>query len=78
MYSVREVSGTGLFLATEERWPLGTQAALTLQRMDAASDSLLPAITVDMCVDRWGDDGMGFTFVRPGALEPLLTELIGR
>ena len=78
MYSVREVSGTGLFLATEERWPLGTQVALTLQRMDSASDSLLPAITVEMCVDRWGDDGMGFAFVRPGALEPLLTELIGR
>ena len=78
MYSVREVSGTGLFLATTERWPLGTQAALTLQRMDGASDSLLPAITVEMCVDRWGDDGMGFTFVHPGALEPLLTELIGR
>lgn len=78
MYSVREVSGTGLFLATEERWPLGTQTALTLQRMDGMSDSLLPAITVEMCVDRWGADGMGFTFVRPGALEPLLTELIGR
>lgn len=78
MYSVREVSGTGLFLATQERWPLGTQAALTLQRMDGISDSLLPAITVEMRVDRWGEDGMGFTFVRPGALEPLLTELIGR
>lgn len=78
MYSVREVSGTGLFLATEERWPLGTQTSLTLQRMDGMSDSLLPAITVEMCVDRWGVDGMGFTFARPGALEPLLTELIGR
>ena len=78
MYSVREVSGTGLFLATQERWPLGTQSALTLQRMDGLSDSLLPAITVEMRVDRWGEDGMGFTFVRPGALEPLLTELIGR
>ncbi|MGH9589978.1 MAG: hypothetical protein ACRD25_06260, partial [Terracidiphilus sp.] len=78
MYSVREVSGTGLFLATQERWPLGTQSALTLQRMDGISDSLLPAITVEMRVDRWGDDGMGFTFVSPGALEPLLTELIGR
>lgn len=78
MYSVREVSGTGLFLATQERWPLGSQTALTLQRMDGMSDSLLPAITVEMCVDRWGVDGMGFTFVRPGALEPLLTELIGR
>lgn len=78
MYSVREVSGTGLFLATQERWPLETEIALTLQRMDGVSDSLLPAITVEMRVDRWGEDGMGFTFVRPGALEPLLTELIGR
>lgn len=78
MYNVREVSGTGLFLATEERWPLGTQTALTLQRMDGMSDSLLPAITVEMRVDHWGADGMGLTFVSPGALEPLLTELIGR
>lgn len=78
MYSVREVSATGLFLVAEERWPVGTQVALTLQRMDGVSDSLLPAITVEMCVSRWGDDGMGLTFVRPGALEPLLTEMIGR
>lgn len=78
MYSVREVSATGLFLATEERWPVGTQVALSLQRMDGVSDSVLPAITVEMYVARWGDDGMGLTFVRPGALEPLLTEMIGR
>jgi hypothetical protein len=78
MYSVREASAKGLFLATEERWPVGTQVTLTLQRMDAASDSLLPPINVEMCVARTGDDGMGLTFVRPGALEPLLTETIGR
>jgi hypothetical protein len=78
MYSVREVSATGLFLATEERWPVGTQLSLTLQRMDGVSDSLLPAITVEMRVAGWGEDGIGLTFVRPGALEPLLTEMIGR
>lgn len=78
MYSVREVSTTGLFLATEERWPVGKQLSLTLQRMDGVSDSLLPAITVEMSVDRWGEEGIGLTFVRPGALEPLLTEMIGR
>lgn len=78
MYSVREVSSTGLFLATEERWPVGTQLSLTLQRMDGVSDSLLPAITVEMRVARWSDAGVGLTFVRPGVLEPLLTEMIGR
>jgi hypothetical protein len=78
MYSVREVSTTGLFLATDERLPVGTQLSLTLQRMDGVSDSLLPAITVEMRVARWGEGGIGLTFVRPGALEPLLTEMIGR
>lgn len=78
MYSVREVSATGLFLATDERLPVGTQLSLTLQRMDGVSDSLLPAITVEMRVARWGEGGIGLTFVRPGALEPLLTEMIGR
>lgn len=77
MYSVREVTATGLFLATEERWPVGTQLSLTLQRMDGVSDSLLPAITVEMRVARWGGDGLGLSFVHPGALEPLLTEMIG-
>jgi hypothetical protein len=77
MYSVRDVTTLGLFLATEERWPVGTHLSLTLQRMDGVSDSLLPAITVEMCVARWTDGGIGLTFVHPGALEPLLIEMIG-
>lgn len=78
MYSVKEVRATGLFLATEERWPVGSHLSLTLQRMDGVGDSLLPAITVEMRVARWADGGIGLSFVRPGALEPLLTEMIGR
>ena len=77
MYSVKEVSASGLFLATEERWPVGTQLSLTLQRMDGVSDSLLPAITIEMCVARWAEGGIALTFVHSGALEPLLTEMIG-
>lgn len=78
MYGVRDVDQSGLFLITEERWPVGSQVVLTLQRMDGGSDSLPLPVTVEMRVARWGDAGMGFAFVRPGVLEPLLTEPIGR
>lgn len=78
MYGVRDVDHSGLFLITEERWPVGLQVVLTVQRMDGASDSLPLPITVEMRVARWGDAGMGFAFARPGALEPLLSEAIGR
>lgn len=78
VYSVSEVSATGLVLATDQRWPVGSQLALTLQRMDAVSDSLLPAITVEVCVARWSEGGVGLTFAHPGVLDPLLTEMIGR
>jgi hypothetical protein len=78
MFGVRDVDHSGLFLITDERWPVGAQVTLTLQRMDSASDSLSLPVTVELRVARWGDAGMGFAFVRPGALEPLLSEAIGR
>lgn len=77
MYGIKDASPTGLFLITDERWPRGTQVALTVQRIDNASDSLQLPVTVEMSVAQWGGDGMAFTLVRPGALDPLLTEVIG-
>jgi hypothetical protein len=78
MYGVRAVSQTGIFLTTQERWPLGSQATVTLQRMDGAGESLQLPITVEICVAHWAEDGMGVTFVRPGILDPLISEAIGR
>jgi hypothetical protein len=78
IYGVRDVSQTGIFLTTQERWPVGSQTTVTLQRMDGAGDSLQLPITVEICVAHWAEDGMGFTFVRPGILDPLNSEAIGR
>ncbi len=77
MYGVREFSASGLFLSTAERWEVGTQVGMTLQRMDGGEPLQFP-LTVEMRVAGWARDGMEMVFVRPGVLEPLLTEMIGR
>lgn len=78
MYGVREISHTGVLFTTEVRWPVGSQVVVTFQRMDGASDSLQLPVTVEIVVAQWLEDGMAATFVRPGALDSLIGEAIGR
>lgn len=78
MYGVRDLSQTGMFLVTQQRWPVGSRVVLTLQRMDSASDSLQLPVSVELCVSQWAEDGIGCTFVRPGVLDLLMSETIGR
>lgn len=64
-HEVRNISTTGFFLVTRERWHLGTVVTVTLQRTDipdptASSDGYL---TVLSKVIRLDPDGVGFAFV---------------
>jgi PilZ domain len=62
-HAVHDISTTGLYLQTEERWPLGTLVRMTLQRTDALDDATMIPTSVELRVSRWGADGVGLEFV---------------
>jgi hypothetical protein len=62
-HSVRDISSTGLFLLTKERWYPGTLLVITLQKRDKAEDSPGRSIAVQAKAVRWGSDGVGLEFV---------------
>ena len=74
VHGVKDMSATGLYLMTEQRWPLGAQVMMTLQRTDGIDESPRNnAISVQLRVVRWGSDGVGLSFVQAETEEsPLL------
>ncbi len=65
VHGVKDLSANGLFLLTEERWPLGAQVTMTLQRTDGLdNNSGSNTITVQLRVIRWGKDGVGLAFMQ--------------
>ena len=69
---VKGLSANGLYLVTGERWPLGTQVTMTLQKTDGATEDLTGPIKVQLRVMRWGTDGVGLEFIQPEAEESAL------
>lgn len=64
LLGVRDISTTGLYVITQERWPIGTQVRLNLQRTDGLDDTSMIPTTVELRVSRWGEDGVGLEFVK--------------
>ena len=64
-HGIRDISATGLFLITEERWYPGTVVMMTLQKRGEAIDSPDRSIAVQSQAVRWGEDGVGLQFVLP-------------
>lgn len=62
-YHVGDISATGLFLLTKERWAPGTLIQMTLQPQDGRVNSSDTSICVLSEVVRWGENGAGFNFV---------------
>ena len=62
-YHVGDMSATGLFLLTKERWAPGTLIQMTLQKQDGKTSNPEDAICVLSEVVRWGENGSGFNFV---------------
>jgi hypothetical protein len=60
-HAVRDISRTGLYVLTEERWYPGTVVRMTLtdRRQQGAELSMM----VYASVVRWGNDGVGLQFV---------------
>src|ERR1700678_1963096 len=58
-HGVRDISSTGLFLLTEERWYPGTILVMTLQKKDQAGGGSEQSIAVQSKAVRSGSDGGG-------------------
>ena len=64
-HAIQNISSTGFYLVSKERWPLGTIVTMTLQRTDIAlaHQGTKSHIAVLSKVVRLDEDGVGFTFV---------------
>jgi hypothetical protein len=60
-HGVRDISPTGFYVFTEERWYPGTIIRMTLT--DRRQPTAERSITVNASVVRWGNDGVGLQFV---------------
>jgi hypothetical protein len=61
--NIKDISNTGLYVVTEERWYPGTLVLMTLQRTDLGEESLERSISVHSRAVRWGNDGVGLQFI---------------
>ena len=62
-HPVREISLTGMYLLTEQRWYLGTVVMMRLQQTETPSEDPDPSIAVHARAVRWGKDGVGMAFL---------------
>lgn len=69
---IRDISATGIYVMTDERWPLGAKVRMSLQRTDSIDDKATHPITVQLRVSRWGSDGVGLEFLQPEVEEAAL------
>ncbi len=76
---VKDISTTGVYLLTDKRWAWGQVFSLELlgEGLGKEVDPELH-VTVEATVARYGDDGVGFSFVLPERLDPNLWETLIR
>ena len=67
-HGIRDISSTGVYVVTEERWYPGTLVLMTLQR-DGGEETSERSISVLTRAVRWGHDGVGLQFILPNAKE---------
>jgi PilZ domain len=76
-HAIQNISSTGFYLVTKERWLPGTMVTMTLQRTDMAhgNSGTEPHISVLSKVVRLDEHGVGFAFI---LLEPHPADLTSR
>jgi hypothetical protein len=62
-HNIRDISATGLYVITEERWYPGTLILMTLQDSQNGEESVEHSISVHSRAVRWGNDGVGLQFI---------------
>jgi len=68
-HEVKNISVSGFYMYTDERWLPGTIIRVTLQIVGSRGDRRADTVTVHSRVVRWGLDGGGFEFVLPGFVD---------
>ncbi len=68
-YEVRDVSPTGLYLRTPERWHPGAVVSLVLERKDATEQQREKRVRVDLTAVRYDDEGVGFEWLWPAGVK---------
>lgn len=63
---VKDISTSGLYMITAERWQPDTLLSLILQRQGPLEVNPERRIEVEAMVVRWGEDGVGLEFVLEG------------
>ncbi|HXS78101.1 MAG TPA: hypothetical protein VN753_18125 [Terracidiphilus sp.] len=66
---VKNISSSGMYLVTRERWPEGEVNPVRLVYPELADDSPDKQVTIETRAVRWGEDGMGLSFVLPECME---------
>lgn len=67
-HRILNISATGVYVLTEERWYVGTVVRITFaDRRQPTEDR---SLTVHAKVIRWGNDGVGFSFLLEDEKEP--------
>jgi uncharacterized protein len=62
-HGIRDISASGLYVVTEERWYPGTLVLMTLQRTDLGEEVAERSVAVNSRAVRWGPDGVGLQFI---------------
>ncbi len=73
-HDIKNLSATGVYLLTEERWHPGQLVSLTLQSRNPLGKFSKRPITLKAKAVRWGEDGVGLAFVLPEGPDPHLWE----
>jgi hypothetical protein len=62
-HTIRDISSTGLFVVTDERWYPGTLVQMTLKKTEEGMPRTEYSIALMAKSLRWGNDGVGVAFV---------------
>jgi PilZ domain len=74
--TVKDISSTGLYLHTKERWPVGELIPLAMEVEGWLEKGAGQQIAVQALVVRTDEDGVGLSFVLPAGLDPDLWEVL--
>lgn len=74
----RDISTTGIYIFTQERWPPGTAVELTLQKRSLLGGDARPKVRLRTRCARLDDHGAGLTFVENPACADLWSNAMAR
>ena len=75
---IKNISSTGLYLLTAERWPVDELIPLTIEMQDLPESRADERIRMQARVARHGEDGIGLGFILPDGLDRDLWEVLMR